>query len=1586
MKSLQRRWKNNRNEKDVFVGRDEHIKLFERLYETINEREITLLNFYGVGGIGKSTVLKQIKNRALRDDIPVFYYDLEKHSSVVKFYESLYVWLQENKIKSLYFQMAFLIYWRRLYPNLEFKESLPLAIQQSDLIGNILSPVVSDTLESVIPAVSGVSKLLYQTYKKLKIKYELDKDLLDQIGELEESDIDIEEIEYQLPYFFMNDLQRLDGSIAKMPLFLFDTYEKLYEAASIDKRKTMEAWVENFAASVQDRGMLVIAGREKIEWNKYDTVWESLIEYKKLDSFTYEETKRLILQKGIEDTSIVEAIATSSKGYPFYIELAIETYKTSPERFDVESFKDIGFEDIFKRFIGNLNNEYITILEYISVPRSFDKKLYAYITKEAGLGYSENIFNNIVSYSFFSHSDNQYKMHGIMQKSFEKQISVQQQKDIHKIVFEYYKKEIALDSAQSNVLNVGLLQESIYHLLKFASKDQISQWLNAIKNVLLNAGEYRVLSQLYIDTLSMVEANSLKVNLIIDLSLIYIDLDEYESLKSKLDELENMMVPIDLLDDVLYLRAKNHLFYVERKVDNKKRKSHYTGIKNDLKKVIVKSDTDELKMRAYIELSNILRKEEKFDEAIAYLYTALNLVKNEFFKAKIFDKLGFMYKDMKNYPLSKDFFVKAIEIKKGILDKNHIEIGKSYRGLSQILLKQNRIDEACSLKAEVIFYFQKLYGKWSNHVKMEYLTLAKHKDIEWMKQHNLDKELFLLAKLEIIYKKGIDYRSILAELDSLESEQEDMIVRYIRIASVLIDKEKISSDVRLYFSKALHLADSDVKKRQIYWKMYYIYRSNKYIDEAENTVVKILEISKNMDTQKYITDLQRGAYFYWKFKKDIEKADAIYKEAEKNLLAKTNLKEKLVEIYSYLHKLHKKDPELPYLYKELDVLKSIGDKYGQANVMLEIAGKKYGKKGDIGMFESLRSVLEIYRELGDKNRIDNIYGRLADWYKTNKEFEKALEYYYRQIELRKEIGDVVKLSKGYGFLANFMSDIMKNQDKAQEYYEKAFEVIYDNDKKNYELLEQSSYFLMKFYKRTKNFENLKNMIDIRVRLASESNITQFKIDAYRDLEIFFKKSNDLQSALNTLKETLAFVSQAKYPKQRLEILHRAIGYTEDKAYLDDHIKYMLECYQIYLSINDLEKAQEIFEKLMEKERFYNDKESFEGRYKGVFGNLLTHKKYAGYAQAIKHFKLYKPKERYRFVYDQIRRIKKRTDEDPDVFYKIYIRLDAINASIEAAIFYYAFFDLKLKNLKGEWEKQEELYIKSRDILRRLNNQKVTEEFRRRYEKFQERMKKMLIINGKVIDKVLSNVLERCQNEDCGEDIENRFKQYIRFCYEDKALMERANNNKLNLSVILQGIRVIDPTYTPMKYGFESNHLFVSWIVNATPLKVIRKKKYPNHMIVDRGFSAEDFEDVDDIVDYEAYVHSEENYAILLSKAFFDGNGVFFPKNKLLPQKVYKFLASASVIESTFDEIVELVCAKCEITDEVDMLRTQNLVRNIYYADIFLSENPYDEFENQKFTKKVDGIDLEKKLKQFGFKRLKELFSDAKEEIYNSLWI
>ncbi len=1592
MGSLKSRWKeqSGKSTKSTVVGRQQYINTFISLYETCGKREATVLDLYGVGGIGKSTILNSIRHHAKQKQIPCFFYDLEKHSGVLQFYEQIYTWLQTVPFKSYYFQMGFLIYWQRMNPNIDFKESLPTPIEEGGLLADIVSAMINDNaglIKDAVPVLGSVSTILYKSYRKLSIRYQLEKELIDYIGEMESNDVETDEIERRLPYLLMQDLQRADIPALHRPLFLFDTYEKLYESATVDKRRNLEAWIENFAAGILDRGMLVIAGREKLDWSGFDDAWNNLIVSCHIEALSDDEAKILIRSRGIEAPQIIDSIVDASKGHPFYIELAVDTYKSAPEDFDSDAMKATGQEQIFKRFVGNLGAEYLTILEHLSVTRDFDRNLYEYIVQEAGIGYSQLIFEQLVSYSFFTRKDDRYTMHDLMRRSFQLHIDPQRLQKLHKIVFLYYEEKITEAFDEDRLIESETLHASIHHLFAFADEQKIEQWFSLINKMLHRHGDYRLLAQLYNDALGRVHDRKMKIRFMLELGMLYIDLDAYESLKFLANELEHTIVPVDLLDDIAYLKAIRDLMYAEKLPNSKKRDRLMKSIEKALGKVILKSDTKALKTRAYIETANLLRKREEYFRAQSILYTALRFTDDPLLEAKIYDKIGFLQRDMHRYDDARSSFINAIRIKKGLLAPNHIELGKSYRGLSQILIKLKLNRDACEVKQKAIAAFEALYGKWSVHVREEYKNIIKHcpeKLSEALGRH--DNILWLIANLQVAVDSQNQER-VIQTLETLKKNDEEITEKNPVIAKILINK--FPEEAKRLLDEAQGVADSDVRRWNLTLQTYLIYRKAKYYDDAEKALKRLLDLSSRMELPRHISALQRAAFFYYKIRSDPLEAGRLYEYAIDLLLEKSGNRLKAAELSRMRAGLFKKDlsSKLHWLNKTIDLYRIIHRTHEEAEIMGECV-KIYIKKKEYSQAEiTLYRIIELYEKERDLLRMDSTIGKLADLYENLGRDEEALNCHYRQLKLRQDMQDDFRLAKGYKFLADYYIKKRNDPKKAEVFYRKGLEIALAGGTHAEEMIELHTFSLLRFYQKYDEVEKEKEMIDLRLEQARLNKSLTFQRLAQKDLEYFYRKKGMIKEAIQSAEYSLNLYPFYKFPAERLLIVKRLVKYTSIEKDSNRQLRFMLQKYELLLLMKKDEEATKCFMELVDLANKADLHQSFLQHYKSILGNFAVRKRYNAYASAIRHYRFYDPATRWRFIYEQLSRFQKLVGPQPDPFHRVHSRLLDIHATNEAALFYERYFNLRIAQMKGRFDKQEILYEEAMKKIRRMNNKVVTQRFSKKYMAFQSRLLNMHLVNGKAVDSVLKPILDDLLPT-FGEEESSlqRFKHFLKRCENEPAFLKRIEERKLNPSVILQGIMAIEPDFSPLRYGFDSNNTFLQMLLSHTAFRLGRPKNQNSYIVILRDADFPEWEILSDITDCRSYIHEKGNYAKLLTTAFFEGEGLFFSRNPLLEQRFYRFMAENSFAHVTFDEIIESVLTKLNVVRIDDRQRVENLMRNLYYADCFLIENRYEAFEAQVLTQKYTGPELLKRLKSYGKEILHNMITDVDNRIYEQLWL
>ena len=351
-----------------FIGRDFQLSKFQNILNSLESRDYSVINIFGVGGIGKSELLKKIRSELKSSDSnKLFFYDLELHQSIFKFYETLCEWVHNEITGSVYFQLAFMVYWKKNNPFHSDKERIPSFLKD----GSVSSEIAFYFMEYLN---SGKTKIIYTGLKKMGELF-LDQTILSEIQDLQ--DMDIENIEQHMPKFLSYDLEKYYNrtNTKKKTIFLFDTYETLFENKKRICNQKVDTWIEDLVLSLNNRNELfIIAGRESLLWKDYEPEWEPFIFEFQLESLSKEETALLLKSSKIEEEEIIEAIINTSQGYPFYIKLFIETYHNQNIH-NVNDFLSIKLDDIFKRFVKYLSYEELAILEYLSVPRFFDKSL-----------------------------------------------------------------------------------------------------------------------------------------------------------------------------------------------------------------------------------------------------------------------------------------------------------------------------------------------------------------------------------------------------------------------------------------------------------------------------------------------------------------------------------------------------------------------------------------------------------------------------------------------------------------------------------------------------------------------------------------------------------------------------------------------------------------------------------------------------------------------------------------------------------------------------------------------------------------------------------------------------------------------------------------------------------------------------------------------------------------------------------------------------------------------------------------------------------------------------------------------------------
>jgi len=475
--------------KIIFSERESYISDFNNQINFLESTKRSIYNLYGVGGIGKTSLLAQFKIIARSRNINILEIDFNDTKTIDDFYFHLYRQLDKKSIHAVYFSLAYIIYYKKLHPLVSIKEIIPVLIQEGGAIAEIVD-VFTKFGDEYLGALGSALKVMHKGYKKVVEITMLDKEILLAIKNLYNEDK--ESVQKQLMEFLSDDLKILAKEKERdKTLFLFDTYEK-------NKNIELEEEILDFIKILDDtKSMFIISGRQCLNWEDKDLIKKEVI------SFRVGECKSILSKNGIKEDDIIDAISKSSRGVGFYLELAIRIYHRTNNK-NVEYYRGLTFKEIFERFIEN-HKEYKDDLERLAFPRYFHFNIYTILT-----GKGEMLFNDFIESDFIFSEDGKYFMHDLMCDHIKNEVSETRANKLHQEIFQYYNSEINKYTIVSNHIESKYYIEALYHLNEYGNIEKTKVWFESTELLLVELREYSLLTDLY--KMTMLKNNDLYVN------------------------------------------------------------------------------------------------------------------------------------------------------------------------------------------------------------------------------------------------------------------------------------------------------------------------------------------------------------------------------------------------------------------------------------------------------------------------------------------------------------------------------------------------------------------------------------------------------------------------------------------------------------------------------------------------------------------------------------------------------------------------------------------------------------------------------------------------------------------------------------------------------------------------------------------------------------------------------------------------------------------------------------------------------------------------------------------------------------------
>lgn len=251
---------------EEFIDRDEAKNLY-RDKLSHNEKEYNLLVFYGVGGIGKSKLRKEICRLHKEENrhAVTFYLDLNAAddrnlgTGILKLVDNC-----DANVDFKCFEMAYGLYFRKKNPGAIYSREKGM-VTENTFVGiglNILG--IFDN------GITGTAAEIVERSIRAIVNRTIDKNVKEELKRFD--DYSIAEMEERLPLFFQYDLfSYLEKHEDTKVLMVFDTFEALNEnVIEQTHRSRNERWVqeiiEYFDSESFPNLLMMLFGRDEIEW------------------------------------------------------------------------------------------------------------------------------------------------------------------------------------------------------------------------------------------------------------------------------------------------------------------------------------------------------------------------------------------------------------------------------------------------------------------------------------------------------------------------------------------------------------------------------------------------------------------------------------------------------------------------------------------------------------------------------------------------------------------------------------------------------------------------------------------------------------------------------------------------------------------------------------------------------------------------------------------------------------------------------------------------------------------------------------------------------------------------------------------------------------------------------------------------------------------------------------------------------------------------------------------------------------------------------------------------------------------------
>ncbi|MCO5380743.1 MAG: tetratricopeptide repeat protein [Methanosarcina barkeri] len=704
----------------VFVDREPCIQAFRENIQNSRNREYNVLFYHGIPGIGKSKLQKELQ-KILNEEYPEILWaaidlNTKTYREVGTFLIILRNKIQEKcKAKFYLFNIAHAIYWKKLHPESPLqKENYPLIKE-----GGFFSKIIG-ILDEFGPA---------------RLSWDIINNAPDSIMRfLKEQAVDINilaameapEIEKLLPGFFAADFMDYLGTDSKAYIFI-DTYEALLDGLR-DKGSFHEKdeWIRDNLIQNMLGVSWVICGREKLLWvPECDSDWDMYLEQHPVDELPKKYCTKFLVSCGIRNKDIRNVIIEASERVPYYLNLSVDTFeKISPKKQPAPEDFGKTQPQIFKTFVKYLDSNEIKALEVLSVPNSWDRKLFKTLMAEFDTGYHASKYSELIKFSFIkTDSDGKYSIHQLMRKSLQAYHDPTDCKDVHKFLLTYYSNKIEdIDIKAITSEHETALADAFYHAKKALETEELFKWFIKVSNPFNKAAFWQLITPMYEEMLQLLKAklgpeHPSVANSLNNLAGLYDNMGEYKKALSLYQRaLEIVEKTLGSEHPVVAITLNNLAGLYDSMGEYEKALPFYQRALEIKEKVLGSEHPDVATILNNLTL--LYRHTGEYEKALPLCQRALEIVEKvpgseHSVVATILNNFAGVYESMGEYEKALPFYQRALDICEKVLGSEHPNVANSLNNFAGLYYSMGDYEKALLLYQRALEIVENKLGQ--NH-------------------------------------------------------------------------------------------------------------------------------------------------------------------------------------------------------------------------------------------------------------------------------------------------------------------------------------------------------------------------------------------------------------------------------------------------------------------------------------------------------------------------------------------------------------------------------------------------------------------------------------------------------------------------------------------------------------------------------------------------------------------------------------------------------------------------------------------------------------------------------------------------------